>query len=227
MSTALTLLEPDQIDDFLRDQGSEVRQRLRALQLWLESAEAGHSKNTWRAWRADWRVWISWCAQYRRLPLPAQPEDVARFVREMGLTRDDSEPGLEKEAKTGRPAYLKSAATVSRYLATIDRLHLAAGIQVPPGRHEPVRLALRAVRRHQTTDQDQAWGFQWATVSRILEALERQLAADSGNRLQILRDRALLLTGYDLLARREELAVLTWGRGICRRRIRARHDRSR
>jgi hypothetical protein len=119
----------------------------------------------------------------RRRPLPARPADLAAFV-------------LAHRTRW-------TPATLRRCLASLARLHRVLRL-TDPTKDEEVRGALRAVARGRAAmgqgGQRQATGI----TAAVLEAL----LAPLGESLIDRRDRALVLVGRDLLARRSELAAL-------------------
>src|SRR5277367_2754626 len=79
---------------------------------WARLAVKAYPPNTLRAWKADWAIYRRFCAATGQLPLPALPEAIAAFVSVC-------------QAENKKPA------TIRRYLATIARAHLAAGLSSP------------------------------------------------------------------------------------------------
>lgn len=151
-----------------------------ALAAYARAAEGAFAEATARALRADLRVFAAWAHAAGHAPdLPVPPGTAAAFVDALGAVR--------------KPA------TVARYLASLNHLHRAAGLD-PPGVAAPVRLALRRLRRSRGTRQDQAAPLGWAGIARILATLDDSPAG--------LRDAALLCLAYDSFARRAELAAL-------------------
>ncbi|HEX4378000.1 MAG TPA: site-specific integrase [Steroidobacteraceae bacterium] len=149
------------------------------LSRWEQEARNAYPPNTLRAWRADWVIYDAWARRCNLSPIPAAPELIAAYVRES--------------------AAAKKPATVRRYLATIARAHLAAGL-VNPCASEPVRLAVKAMTRAQSVRQRQAHALGWAEISKFIET--------SGEGLRAERERALLCVAYDSMARRSELVAL-------------------
>ena len=143
-------------------------------------SKGAFSQATHRAWASDSKLFVEWCRRRKQSSLPALPETVAQFV--------DS---LAKERKV---------ATLRRYLATIAHLHTAAGL-ADPTKTPKVKSALKRAARSNGSRQAQARGLTEEDVERILALLD--------DTLKDLRDRALLLVGRDLLARRSELVGLT------------------
>jgi len=125
------------------------------------------------------RIWLDWCRQ-AGIPVILEAADaLVAFIDVMAPT--------------------KAAATVRRYVASIGKLHRAAG-QPDPTKAEPVRLAVKRMNRTHGTRQKQAA----AITSRERDAM---LAA-AGDELRGIRDAALLGLAYDTMARRSEIAGL-------------------
>jgi integrase len=151
-----------------------------ALRAWDAMARGAYPPNTVRAWRADWRAFIRFCAATDVSALPASPLTVRAFVQHCR-------------------AKMKKPATIRRYLATISRAHLAAEL-LSPCASEPVRLALKEMRRAQPARQRQARPLGWSEIKQFLETAGKGIRAD--------RERALLCVAYDTMARRSELISL-------------------
>lgn len=143
------------------------------------AARGALADNTVRALRADSALFTAWCADNGHRPIPAAASTVAAFVDAVGTDR--------------------APATVRRYVATIAHLHRAA--QLPdPTKAEAVRLALKRLSRSKGTRQRQAAAITRQVAEQMLDA--------TGTRPIDCRDRALLLTMRDLLARRSEIVAL-------------------
>ena len=156
---------------------------LTALSTWDAMAKSAYSKNTRRGWKADGAVFQAFC-EGARLPFyPASPLTLRQFIEHC--------IGVGK-----RPA------TIRRYLATIARAHLAAGLTSPCA-SEPVRLALKEMGQKTSARQRQARPLGWAEIERFLNTAGKGLRAD--------RERALLCVAYDSMARRSELVALDVG----------------
>lgn len=163
----------------------------------IDVARRAMSPNSWRALRADLRVFGAWTAARGLLTLPAAPETVAGFIR------DQAEHG-------------KKAATLSRYASSIARIHSLADLP-DPTRAELVRLELKAQRRALGVRQGQAKGlrFRGEVADPLLAAgpvgvcVEAMLAA-APDTLQGKRDRALLSLAFDTGLRRSEIVATLW-----------------
>ena len=125
---------------------AEIAERLAAYE---RAAAGAFAANTARAIRADLSICAEWCAGVSA-ELPISPETVAAFTDAMAATR--------------KPA------TVSRYVASINHLHRAAGM-MPPGAAEVVCLAPKRMRRANGTRQQQAAPLRRLALDRILERI--------------------------------------------------------
>jgi len=141
---------------------------------------------------ADLDCWLDWCAHEHRRTLPADPEDLVRYLR-----------SLEADGK--RPA------TLARRIASLATVHrmLDLGGEMPPTSAPMVRSALRAQRRRQGAAQRQAAPLRFGgelgsaggfTISALLQACS--------NDVQGTRDAALLSLGYDAGLRVSELTAV-------------------
>lgn len=163
----------------------------------IDAARRAMSDNSWRALRADIRVFGQWATRQGLLTLPALPATVAAFLR------DQAEHG-------------KKAATLARYASSIARLHALAD-QPDPTRTELVRLELKAQRRSLGVRQRQARGLRFrgevadplAAAGPMGVCVEAMLAAAAGG-VQGARDRALLSLAFDTGLRRSELVAIRW-----------------
>jgi len=132
------------------------------------------SENTRQAYRFDLAHFTAWGG-----PLPALPEDVARYLAE--------------HAESFAPA------TLSRRVATLSKAHEANGWP-NPCRKELVRATLRGIKRVKSTTQAQARPLLREDLFLVLDAL--------GDDPRSLRDRALLLIGWAGGFRSSELTGL-------------------
>src|SRR5260221_2763360 len=175
----------------LTDQASEFDPRpiapkplregtLTALHEWRPMAEGAYSVNTLRAQKADGAIFQAFCESRGEPYLPADPETIRAFI-------DD-------RVKAG-----KKPATVKRYVATIARVHIAAGL-LNPCSSEAVRLGLKKMGRETSARQEQAHPLGWKEIKEFIDGAGESLRAD--------RERALLCVAYETLARRGGLVAL-------------------
>lgn len=143
-------------------------------------AKAEKAASTRKAYRTDFELFRTWCAERGAKPLPADPETVAAY--------------LGWEAKRG-----SKSSTISRRIAAIRYAHRLAGMALPTD-DERVRATMRGIRRSIGAA---ATKKAPATADRILAMAPRASA-----RLADLRDRALLLIGFAGAFRRSELVAL-------------------
>jgi len=152
---------------------------LAALLEWQAMAEGAYSPNTLRAQKADGAIFQAFCEGRGESYLPASPGTIRAFV-------DD------------RVTAGKKPATIKRYVATIARVHLAAGL-LNPCSSEAVRLGIKKMGRETSARQDQAHPLGWKDIKEFIDSAGVGLRAD--------RERAMLCVAYETLARRGELVA--------------------
>lgn len=142
-------------------------------------AAASRSKNTIRAYRADWRDFEGWTRAHGLVALPAVQETVAAYLAALATDRKVS--------------------TIRRRLAAIGEAHKAAGFEAPGG-SAVVRAVVSGIRRELGSAQTRKAP---AAVEEI-----RRMVATLRDGLPGVRDRALLLLGFAGAFRRSELVAL-------------------
>lgn len=161
-------------------------------QLGLETALEAMAPASKLAIAADLDCWLAWCAHEHRRSLPADPEDLVRYLR-----------GLEADGK--KPA------TLTRRIASLATVHrmLELGGEMPPTSAPMVRNALRANRRRIGAAQRQAAPLRFGGELGQAQGftISTLLAACSGD-VQGVRDAALLSLGYDAGLRVSELTAV-------------------
>jgi integrase len=153
---------------------------LAVLLEWQAMAEGAYSPNTLRAQKADGAICQAFCEARSESYLPADPKTVRAFI--------------EHCVQAG-----KKPATIKRYVATVARVHIAAGL-LNPSSSEAVRLGLKKMGRETSARQDQAHPLGWKDIKDFIESAGVGLRAD--------RERAMLCVAYETLARRGELVAL-------------------
>ena len=153
---------------------------LAALLEWQAMAEGAYSANTLRAQKADGAIFQAYCESRGDPYLPADPKTIRAFI--------------EAEVEEG-----KKPATVKRYVATIARAHIAAGL-LNPCSSEAVRLGLKKMGRETSARQKQAHPLGWKDIKEFIDSAGEGPRAD--------RERAMLCVAYETLARRGELVAL-------------------
>ncbi len=163
-------------------------------QLGLETTLAAMADATKAAIAADLDCWRDWCGEEGRAPLPADPEDMVRYVNAL-------------DAKGKKPA------TLARRIASIGSVHRMMGLagETTPTDASMVRAALKAVRRRRGALQRQAAPLRLgkALDTHVTKGFTLAALLDAcGGDLQGLRDAALLSLGYDAGLRVSELTVV-------------------
>jgi integrase len=144
---------------------------------WQTMAAGAYSKNTVRAQKSDGAIFQAYCEGHGLPFFPAAAATIRAFVAhcvEIG----------------------KKPATIRRYVATISRAHVAAGLSSPTA-SEAVRLGLKEMGQKTSARQDQALALGWKEIKAFIESAGEGLRPD--------RERALLCMAYDTMARRSEL----------------------
>ena len=147
---------------------------------WQAMAEGAYSSNTLRAQKADGAIFQAFCESRGESYLPADPKVIRAFI--------------EQCVNNG-----KKPATIKRYVATVARVHIAAGL-LNPCSSEAVRLGLKKMGRETSARQDQAHPLGWKEIKGFIDSAGVGLRAD--------RERAMLCVAYETLARRGELVAI-------------------
>ena len=158
------------------------------------AVDASTSANTKAAYRSDWARFESWAAGAGYACLPASDLVVAAY-----LTDAAAEVKVD-----GRPRF--GAATLSRWVSSINQIHTAAGLRAP-GRSEVVRRTLSGVRRIRRTPPKRRSPLLLADLRVILAQLSTSFWGWP-DAMAAHRDAALLLMGFAGAHRRSELVAL-------------------
>lgn len=142
--------------------------------------EGAYAPSTMRSYYTDVEIFLHWCEDQNLAPFPASVETVCRF--------------LEEQAPDRAPS------TVRRRLYAIRKVHRLLRLD-DPTHDEDINLTFRRIRRAKRTRPKQAKGM-------TRPYLDKFLAVQPDNSWG-LRNRAMLLLGYELLTRRSELVALT------------------
>ncbi|HTU03549.1 MAG TPA: site-specific integrase [Candidatus Sulfotelmatobacter sp.] len=147
------------------------------------------AENTLRAHDYDWGNFTAWCEQHGRVPLPATAQTLLDYVTWM----------MEKP----KPS---SPASIDRAMGSIRAIHAERGYDDQPG-VRPSRRVLRAYRRQWS---DAGNRVRKATPV-MVDSLRAMMDTCDPDTPAGVRDRAILLLGFALMARRSELAGLDIG----------------
>ena len=145
-----------------------------------ELSRLATSAATRRAYQASWRRYTKWCHGYGYEPLPCAPDTLAKFVASM-TESDDSPNGID------------------RAINAIVTAHKEAGLKPPDTR--PARKALRGYRKERPRTRRKAPPV-------TVDDLRAMVATCDPGTVQGVRDRAVILLGFAMMARRSELAGL-------------------
>ena len=134
----------------------------------IDRLEGAYSEQTLRSYRSDFAIFDSWCIANNLCSLPASPSALADFIAAQA-------PEL-------------AANTLRRRLAGIRKVHRLFHFPNPAD-DEEVLIAMRRALRSKTRRPRQALG--------LTKELRDQLVAACGDDLAGLRDRALIMVGYN------------------------------
>lgn len=146
-----------------------------------------HTDNTKRAYDRNWTQFANWCRDEGRIDLPATAQTLADYVvRLIGISL--------------------SPATIEQVIGTIRSVHGDAGHKGEPDTKHPLEL-LRTYKREWAD----AGGRARKATPVLLDALRAMVdTCDPGTPAGI-RDRSLLLLGFNGMCRRSELSHLDIG----------------
>jgi integrase len=144
-------------------------------------------ENTALAYRSRWRSFEAWCRGAGRVALPATAQTVAAYLTHLAIDR-----GLK-------------ATTADAHLTAVRAVHRGAGAAPPDGL--AARKVVVAAQRREAA-RDGRYGPRKA-VPVMAADLPAVVAACDTDTPAGLRDRAVILLGFALLARRAELAALS------------------
>jgi integrase len=141
-------------------------------------------ENTRRAYDRNWEQFTSWCRGHDRTPLPATPHTLADYVVQLiGISL--------------------APATIDQVIGTIRSRHADAGFPGQPGTRETLKL-IRDYRREWADN----GGRTRKAVPVLIDALRAMIETCETHQPRGLRDRALLLVGFNGMCRRSEVSGL-------------------
>jgi hypothetical protein len=144
-------------------------------------------ENTALAYRSRWRAFEAWCHDAGRVALPATAQTIAAYLTHLAVDR------------------ALKATTADAHLTAIRAVHRGSGAALPDGlaaRKVVVAAQRREAARDGRYGPRKAVPVMAADLPGIVAACDLETGAG-------LRDRAVVLLGFALLARRAELAALS------------------
>jgi integrase/recombinase XerD len=136
--------------------------------------EGAYAPATMRSYRADVEAYETWCGTRGIPPFPATIDTVCQFLEDQGRE--------------------KAPSTVQRRLYAIRKVHRL--LRLPdPTQDEEINLTLRRVKRMKRMRPRQARGMTRAFLDRFVDC--------QPNTPWGLRNKAMLMLGYELLAHRD------------------------
>lgn len=144
--------------------------------------------NTRRGYRHDWARFAAWCDKQSRTPLPATGATLAAYVSH--LADEDKAP-----------------ATIDRAISCVRTMHRVNGHAEQPATEE----ARAVLRWHRQQRAEHGKRNQKKATPAIVDALRAMIATCDPYTLAGKRNRALLMLGFAMMARRSELSNLDIG----------------
>lgn len=148
-----------------------------------EEIKAGVAPATRRAYTHDLTAFERWCSSVGRVAIPATPQTFAEYTRHL--------------AKAG-----KAPRTIQRALGAIRTAHRAAGATPPDGK--AAVLVLRSYRQQRA----EAGARTRKAAPAILDVLRALVGGCDATTTAGARDRAIIVLGFAMMARRSELVAL-------------------
>ena len=187
--SAAALALPAPVVDHERELPAEALARV------LDAMQASTAAATKIAYRSDWDRFAGWAGAGGYPPLPAPPAVLAHYITEAAAQQ------------TGIGKWRYAPATLTRWVASINQVHTAAGLD-PPGRNEIVRRALSGIRRIRATPPNRRAPLLLADIRTLIISIG-DTAGTWPAGVSARRDMALLLMGFAGAHRRSELVALT------------------
>ena len=145
----------------------------------VEKIEGAYAPSTIRAYKSNFENFIRFCDENNKPSLPASSEIVSSYIKKLSN-------------------HLKSS-SIKIAVASIAALHNLNSLN-DPTQHPDVKIEMRRMYRTLGRYAKQAYGIN-------KDLLDKMVAA-TDNSLRGIRDRAILLVGYDSLCRRSELVSI-------------------
>ncbi|MFW8610218.1 MULTISPECIES: site-specific integrase [Rhizobium] len=155
--------------------------------------EAASSKNTRRAYAADWKHFAAWCRRQHLSPLPPDPQVVGLYITACasGAVTGDKKPN--------------SVSTIERRLSSLSWNFSQRGEQKLDRKDRHIATVMAGIRNTHASPPRQKEAVLPEDLIAMLETLDR-------GTLRGIRDRAMLLLGFAGGLRRSEIVGLDVGR---------------
>jgi site-specific recombinase XerD len=150
------------------------------------------AKNTKRGYKADWNHFEKWCLNNNHTPMPATPETIAIYLKDMRKDGYIDKKGNHQDYK---------ASAFQRRLAAINQIHQAVGYENSPTHDYLVRNTMKGIRRKIGTNQRKK-------APAEIDVIRKMMATQDEETLLGIRNRALLIIGFSGAFRRSELVAI-------------------
>ena len=145
----------------------------------LKRLDGAYAPSTMKSYRVNVEIFVSWCEKHELQPLPASVQSVAGFLLDQSKSC--------------------AVSTIRQRIYAIRKIHNLMGL-IDPTLDEEINLVFRRIRRSKFERPKQAKALNRNHRDNFLRALPQTPWG--------LRDKAIISTGYDILARRSELVAL-------------------
>ena len=154
----------------------EIMEVIMEIDAILKNFDGAFSENTIRAYRTDFIQYDNWCREHGKTALPTDAQTLAQYIDEMSL--------------------VCKSATIRRRIASLCTIYKLSRYPNPTNDPEVI-LAMKRMHRRIGRQQQQA-------VPLTREILNQMLATCDDS-VTGMRNRVMLLLGYETLRRRSEL----------------------
>jgi site-specific recombinase XerD len=178
-------VEAENLDAIVVAPAAELGELASLVEVAREYERNAKTRNTRRAYAADWAAFQAWCDRKRVESLPATLGNVATYLSDL--------------AAHGRDGRKLRASTITRALSGIVYYHRQNGF-VLDVKHQQLRDVLKGIRRDLKVAPVQKTPIGDEELVAIMGAL--------GSTLFDLRDRAIICLGWNGAFRRSELCAL-------------------
>lgn len=153
------------------------------LNAWQKLTQMQYSHNSILSFQNDWKIWLTYCLEKNKSPLPASISSIVQFIEKQALLRKSS--------------------SIKRYIITISLVHRLHGL-TDPTKHREIRFTLNRLYREKTGDATQATSFNFHHLNTLHCKFVTSL------KLKDCRDLLIWTLSLEAMLKRSELAQLSY-----------------